>query len=224
MSKRQLILNDYKTAEDGLFTLTSCKITKASQVQNFVSVPGRFSPLDLSTILTDGQPYYGNASLDAVLESSEGTREDRQERIDEMVTRLDGYQMQIVHPDHPGQYMIGRVQVMKDYNDLVHCAVRVVATCEPWFYNESETYSFVNLPANEQTANLRNNGKLAVVPTVEVAGTTATLVVGSTTYTLSEGTYQLPELYLLPGNTPIQYSAEGEGLIAFTYREAVLAV
>ncbi len=88
MTKRQLILDGYKTAEDGLFTLTSCKITKASQVQTFVSVPGRFAPLDLSTALTDGQPYYGNASLAAVLESSEGTREERQRRIEQMVNQL----------------------------------------------------------------------------------------------------------------------------------------
>ena len=56
MIKRQLILNNYKTAEDGLWTLAACKITKANQMQNFMDVPGRYAPLDLSTALTDGQP------------------------------------------------------------------------------------------------------------------------------------------------------------------------
>lgn len=154
MKKRQLILNEYKTAEDGLFTLASCKITKASQVQSFVSVPGRFAPLDFSTVLTDGQPYYGNASLTAVLESSEGTRAERQARIDYMKNLLDGYTAKIVHPDYPGNYMIGRVQVVPDFNGLSYCSVSVSAVLEPWLYNEAETVVKATLPNEVEGKNL----------------------------------------------------------------------
>ena len=220
MNKRQLILNGYKTAEDGLFTLASCKITKASQVQTFVSVPGRFSPLDLSTTLTDGQPYYGSAKLEAVLESSEGTREERQERIEQMVNLLDGYTVTIIHPDHPRRYMTGRVQVTKDYNDLVHCKVKVSAVCEPWSYNAEETVVTVTAAAAAKTVDLVNSGRLASAPTIEVADE-VTLVYGEYTYTLSAGTYQVPELYLTPGEHSVRYS--GSGSVTFTYREGVLA-
>ena len=154
MEKRQLILNEYKTAESGKFTLASCKITKASQVQTFVSVPGRYTPLDLSTALTDGQPYYGNASLSAVLESSEGTREERQERIGQMVNLLDGHSVQIIHPDHPDSYMVGRVQINPDYNNLVHCAVQVSAVCEPWLYNAAQTVATATVPTEGEGKNL----------------------------------------------------------------------
>lgn len=220
MNKRQLILNDYKTAENGLFTLASCKITKASQVQNFVSVPGRFSPLDLSTILTDGEPYYGNAGLEAVLESSEGTREERQERIEQMVNALDGYNVVIIHPDHPGHYMIGRVQVAPQYNDLVHCSVAVTAVCEPWLYNAEETKVTVALTSTAKTIELTNSGRLASVPTIDVTGE-ATLVYGELTQTLSSGSYQLPDIYLTPGTHSL--SCKGSGSVSFTYREGVLA-
>lgn len=153
MDKRQLILNNYKTAEDGLWTLASCKITKAAQVQNFVSVPGRFAPLDLSTVLTDGQPYYGSASLSATLESSEGTREERQQRIEQMVNLLDGYTMQIIHPDHPDRYLVGRVQVSPDYNNLVQARVQVTAVCEPWFYNAAQTTVVATVPTEGEGKN-----------------------------------------------------------------------
>jgi hypothetical protein len=139
MQKRQLILNDYKTAEDGLFTLSACKITKAAQEQNFVSVPGRFAPLNLSTVLTDGQPYYGSAKLAATLESSEGTREERQSRIDHLVNLLDGYTAKIIHPDFPGKYLVGCVEVAPDFNGLAYCSVQLSATLEPWLYNDEET-------------------------------------------------------------------------------------
>lgn len=154
MKKRQLILNDYRTAEDGLFTLSACKITKATQEQTFVKVPGRFAPLDLSTVLTDGQPYYGNAKLDAVLESSEGTRAERQERIERLKNLLDGQIAKIVHPDFPGRYMVGRVEVIPDFNGLAYCSVALSAVLEPWLYNEEETEAVTTLPHYEPYENL----------------------------------------------------------------------
>lgn len=179
MEKRQLILDNYKTAEDGLWTLASCKITKADQVQTFVPVPGRFAPLDLSTVLTDGQPYYGSASLSATLESSEGTREERQQRIEQMVNLLDGYTMQIIHPDHPDRYLVGRVQVTPDYNNLVQARVQVTAVCEPWLYNAAETVAQATLPSDVPGKNL-----------LDIPGTT---VSGSYAYNnRSLGDFELP--------------------------------
>lgn len=148
MNKRQLILGNYKTAETGQWTLSACKITKAAQVQTFLSVPGRHAPLDLSTSLTGGVPYYENARLEAVLESSEGTRAERQERIEQMVNLLDGYNVQIIHPDHPAGYMVGRVQITQEYNDWAHCSVRVSAVCEPWRYNATETVKQATVPSS----------------------------------------------------------------------------
>ena len=220
MAKRQLILNDYQTAVDGLWTLSSCKITKATQVQSFVSVPGRFSPLDLSTASTDGVPYYGNAKLEAVLESSEGTRAERQERIEQMTNLLDGYSVKIIHPDHPERYLVGRVTVNKQYNDLVHCAVKVTATCEPWLYNAEETVITEDATSTEQIVELTNSGRLAMAPKVNVYEA-ATIAYGDFTQTLSSGTYYLPDLFLTPGTHEVVLS--GSGTVSFTYREAVLA-
>jgi hypothetical protein len=62
MEKRRIILGTYNTARDGLWTLRSWKLTKPKQVQNFLAVPGRHAPLDYSTYMTDGQPYYESRS------------------------------------------------------------------------------------------------------------------------------------------------------------------
>lgn len=223
MIKRQLILNGYKTAEDGLWTLASCKITKASQVQNFVSVPGRFAPLDLSTTLTDGEPYYGSAGLDAVLESSEGTRDERQARIAELVNFLDGHQAQIIHPDHPDSYLVGRVQVTPEYNDLVHARVAVSVVLEPWLYNAEETV----VTASGQSVPLLNRGRLGVMPECKVTGT-VTVQQDTNMATLAAGTHIVPWLYLPATGGPMSPTAltvkvSGSGSVTFTYREAVLA-
>ena len=220
MKKRQIILNDYRTADDGLWTLSACKITKAPQVQNFQEVPGRFAPLDFSTTLTEGRPYYGNALLDAILESSEGTREERRDRILHLTTLLDGETARIVHPDFPDRYMVGRVQVTPDFNSLAYCVVAVSAVLEPWLYNDKATEVSVELTTAEQTITLTNSGKLSVCPTLEVTGS-ATLIFGQYTKTLSAGAYQLPELFLTTGAHSIK--CKGSGSVTFTYREAVLA-
>lgn len=233
MDKRQLQLGDwYLTADDGLWTLTSCKIIKASQVQNFVSVPGRFSPLNLSTALTDGEPYYGNATLEAVLESSEGTRAERQAKILELTNFFDGRETKIVHPDWPNHYLVGTVQVTTEYNDLVHARVKLTAVCEPWFYMAQERTTTLNVKEGEEEDHmLYNMGKLGVVPEVKVTGEIAiTNGSGTKTSALSTGTYKLPWLYL-PGAGPDMNGEfdgstlllTGSGTVTFTYREAVLA-
>lgn len=227
MEKRQLILNDYKTWETGLWTLASCNIMKADQVQTFVDVPGRFAPLNLSTALTDGQPYYGSASLEAVLESSEGSREERQQRIEKMVNLLDGYQVKIVHPDRPGSYMIGTVQIRKQYNDLVHCAVTVSAICEAWLYNEEETVVSVGLEGTAEPVVLLNRGRLEAVPEIDVTGS-ALIAYDDSSISLSKGKHIVPWLSVPATGGPaspnsIVLSVSGSGTLTFTYREAVLA-
>lgn len=228
MEKRRLTIGYYDTAADGLWTLASCKLTKAAQVQTFVSVPGRAAPLDLSTYLTDGQPYYDNATLEVVLESSEGDRLARKARIDRMVNYLDGQTVPIYLPDDPDHYLVGRVQVYPEYNDLTHCAVRLSAVCDPWLYAAAETVVSLEATETEQTAQLVNYGRLAVVPTLETTGEVR-IEYGGSSWALPAGEHTLPELYLtpgqglgLPGRHSITYS--GSGRITITYREAVLAV
>jgi hypothetical protein len=228
MEKRALLLGDYDTAVDGLWTLTYWKLTKGKQMQTFVPVPGRVAPLDLSTYLTDGQPYYDNATLKATLESSEGDRLERKRRIDQMVNYLDGQTLQIYLPDDPDHYLVGRVQVHQDYNDLAHCSVLVDAICDPWLYAAAETVVSLEATKTEQTAYLFNYGRLAVVPTVVTTGEVR-IEHGGSSWSLSAGEHVLPDLYLTPGqglDQPGVHSITytGSGSIAITYREAVLAV
>lgn len=227
ITKRKLILSGYDTAIDGLWTMSACKLTKALQLQTFIDVPARYAPLDASTALTDGEPYYGSASLYAYFESSEGDLAARQTRIDAMVNFLDGRSVQIVHPDHPNHYLIGRIQVTPDFNDLAHCAVEVNAVCDPWFYATDPTVVQLAAAEEAQTAQLVNAGRMAVVPTILVDGDVH-LVYGTSSWELSSGEYALPDLLLTPGTAYNQaavheISYSGTGTITFTYREAVLA-
>ena len=226
MEKRKIILGTYDTAADGLWTLKSWKLSKPAQVQSFLTIPGRYAPLDVSTYLTDGQPYYESRSLEAVLESSEGDRLEREDRIGLMVNHLDGRSMHIYLPDDPTHYLVGRVQVQPDYNDLAHCAVLVTAVCEPWRYAVEETVVHLTAETTEKVAKLTNSGRLAVVPTLKVTGEVR-LVYGDASLALSEGEHLWPDLYLTPGTGLLlpgihELTYSGAGAVTITYREAVL--
>lgn len=222
MDKRKIIFGSYDTSLDGLWTLTSWSLSDPEMETYFVSVPGRKAgPLDLSTVLTDGDPTYNSRTLTVTLESSEGTYLEREERISAMINWLDGWRLEIVLPDDPDHYIVGLVSVQKEYNDLAHAAVTVTAICEPWRYNQLETVHTFDA-ADALTVTLRNDGRLTVVPLLTISGADASvgLVFGSASWTLSAGTYKLPDLVLKQGDASLRFS--GTGTIQITYREAVL--
>ena len=223
METRKILFGTYDTAQNGLWTLTGCALSDPVQQTNYVQVLGRREgPLDLSTVLTDGDPVYDSRTLTVTLESSEGTRLDRESRISSMINWLDGWVQEIVLPDDSTRYLKGRVHVAKQYNDPAHAAVTVTAVCEPWRYNKTETKVTLTASSTSKTATLKNAGRLTVVPLIEITGSNASVKLGfgSASWTLSAGTYQLPDLILAQGDHSLTYS--GTGTVKITYREAVL--
>lgn len=222
MKKRTLILGTYDTAADGLWTLAALTLTDPEVQTHFQDVPGRDGPLDLTTALTDGAPKYGSRTLTATLENSDGTRQDRQDRISEIVNALSGQRLDIIHPDYPEHYLTGRIQVNVDYSDMAHASVTITATCDPWLYSRMERTYPLTASAEKQDAALLNRGRRTLVPQVEITGADASFLIerGTISIAMGPGTYKLPDLVLAPGTTVITYSGTGAAVIS--YREAVL--
>lgn len=220
MEKRRIIFGTYDTALDGLWTLADFKLPTPKYKSNMVDVPGRDGPLDLSTTLTEGEPRYESRTLTVKLESSEGTRLERDARIDDMINELDGLRMDIVLPDRPTQYVTGRVSVSVDYSDMAHAAVTVTAVCGPWRYFKNPRAYTLTAGSTAKTVVLSNVGRRTVVPLLTITGGTVSLFFGSTSWALSDGTYQLPDFAIKRGDVELGYS--GSGTIEITYREAVL--
>lgn len=219
MKKRGILIGTYDTAAHG-WTLTGWKLSAAEQKTNFLDKPNGDGAWDLSTALTDGVARYNNRTLTATFECSEGNRMSREAEIRQMVNRLDGMREDIRLPDDDWHYITGRVHVVREYNDLAHAAVTVTATCEPWKQANAETIVTVSASSTKQTVTLRNGGRRAVVPTINVTGDSVLLEYGTASIALSPGTYQWPNLLLLPGSLALTCS--GSGTVTFAYREAVL--
>lgn len=220
MEKRKLIIGTYDTALTGLWTLAAWELGAAEFEEIHEKIPGHSGALDLSTVLTDGEPYYNPRPFTATLESSEGTRMEREYRIRQMINWLDGWRANIILPDDPTHYITGRIRVKKLYNDLAHASVQITATCDPWKYNSTETVVGITATETEQTVQLINNGRYSVVPTITVEGGPVNLAFGSSSWSLGAGVYVLPDIYLKGGSHPLKY--RGSGTVLLKYREAVL--
>ena len=221
MNKRAVIFGTYNTATEGLWTLTALTFSDPAYDQNFVKIPGSSLTLDMSTVLSDGEPTYSQRTLTATFESSEGDRMARKSRIDAMTNLLDGRRLDIILPDDPDHFLTGRVSVQMVYSDLAHSSVRLVAICDPWRYNTQETVVTLTASTKEKTALLSNLGRRTVVPTLMVTGEVL-LKFNNTTHTLSAGTYKVPAIFLNTGAHEIIYSTPSTGSVTLTYREASL--
>lgn len=220
MKKRRFIFGTYNTAANG-WTLNPWTFPEPEYQAKFLEVPGGM-PLDVSTILTDGEPSYGSRTLTVPMESSEGSRMERDARIREMVNALDGRRVDIVFPDCPQYYATGRVQVKKEYNDPAHCAVVVSAICDPWLYSKAERMYTLAAGAAKQVVALTNSGRRVAIPELTVTGDNADVLLefGTVSVALAAGTTILPDLVLPHGDTLLTYS--GTGKLQIKYREAVL--
>lgn len=221
MEKRKIILGEYDTAAHG-WTLTGWTFSAPVQKTLYVDKPAGDGTWDLSTALSDGLPRYNDRSLVATFECSEGTRMEREATIRQMVNQLDGLRVQIQLPDDATHYVVGRLSVAREYNDLAHASVTVSAVCEPWKHANVETIIMLEAVPSKNAVILYNDGRRAVVPTLTVEGDDSSVLLeyGAASIALSAGTYQWPQLLLTPGVHRLSYS--GSGSLKIKYREAVL--
>lgn len=221
MEKRKIIFGDYDTAANG-WTLSEWQLSPPVYKVKRVEKPSGDGSWDLSTALTGGIPRYSDRTLTVTLERSDGDRLSRKAAVRDIVNHLDGQRVQIVLPDDPDYYLDGRLSVAKDYNDLAHAAVTVTAVCDPWLYAKTAREYRLTASTTAKTATLENDGRRAVVPVVQITGSSANVLLkfGNDSAVLTAGTYQVPAILLTSGTHSLVYS--GSGSITITYREAVL--
>jgi len=220
MISRGIQFGNYHTANDWDLILTAKTLTPPIPKTYYVSVPGRDGDLDLSEALS-GDIHFENRIAVFSFLSADNTYDDREELFTEIVAQLNGKRLQIIDPDYPGYYLSGRCTVTERTNINAYGTITVEANCDPYKYALEKTTRHVTVASSNGTISVvcTNSGRQTVTPTITVTGS-VTLAFGTTTTTLSAGTYVLPALQFPAGTTTIRVS--GNGTVAFTYREAIL--
>lgn len=215
--RRFFIFDKYNTWYDWRLTLTSKSVTPPEPKTNYVQLDGAHGTLDLSEALT-GEVAYNDRTLTAAFMGSEGTLQDRQKTVRQITAALHGRKVQIVEPDDPEHFFLGRVKVKTAAQYQAYIELVLEAVCEPWRYAVNETVRRVPVSGSVDAV-LRNDGDKTLCPMLSVEGK-VTLTIGGGTTTLTAGTYKIPELKLTTGANVVGLS--GSGAVTFTYREALL--
>lgn len=215
---RYFILDNFNTWDDWRLTLTGKDVSPPQPKTNYIDLDGRHGTLDLSEALTGGV-VYEDRTVKAKFWTSEGTDTSRVQLMREIIAALHGRKVEIIEPDDPDHYFLGRVQIKPDAHDQVHDEFTLEAVCEPWRYALTETKHLVKVNGGSVDTFIQNNGVKTLCPTIEVEGS-VTLTHNGATVGLTSGTYKLSDIKLHYGTNIVGVS--GNGSVTFIYREATL--
>lgn len=215
---RGVYFDDKHTGDDWNLILNSKSINPPAPKYVKISVDGRNGDLNLSRALT-GDISYENREVSYTFIATEGTQEEREALISQIVNYCHGQERKIIDPDYPDYYFIGEITVSNIRNDRAYGTFTISADCEPFKYSKEEINRLISLTSTESVINLTNDGTKTVIPTVTIDGS-ANIKVGNDSISLGSGTYKLTALRLPSGSTPITVS--GSGSLTLTYREAIL--
>lgn len=215
---RYFIFDKFNTWYDWRLTLTAKDVTPPKPKTNYVALDGMSGTLDLSEALT-GEVAYNDRTVTASFWTSEGTFQERVALLGEIGCALHGKKVQIIDPDDPEHYFLGRVKIKSQTYDQVHAEFTIEATCDPWRYAMEETERTVEVDGDAVDVVIHNYGVKTLCPEITVEGT-VTITFSGTSVVLTEGTYRIADIKLRQGITVVTVS--GTGSVAFTYREAGL--
>lgn len=216
--KRFILFDKYNTAYDWGLLLTAKAVTDPAPKTNYQKLDGVSGSLDLSEALT-GEVTYDDRTLAASFSLSDGTKQERDAMLRKIVAALHGRKVNIIEPDDPEHYLVGRVSIKGFTNSPAYATLDIEATCEPWRYAVNESERRVVVRNNSTDVVICNTGTKTVCPVITVTGTVSITDNGVTTE-LSEGSYKITDIRLKTGANVI--SVAGRGVVTFTYREAML--
>lgn len=215
---RFFTFDKYNTWHDWRLTLTAKDVTPPELKTNYITLDGVSGTLDLSEALT-GEVAYNDRTVSASFWTSEGNFQERVVLCRDIVAALHGKKVQIIEPDDPEHYFLGRVRVKRQTFDQVHAELDIEAVCDPWRYAVEETVRTVEVSDQRIGVSFRNDGARTICPDLQVTGTVK-IASDDAAVTLTTGAYKIADLKLRQGVNTLYL--DGAGSVTFIYREAGL--
>lgn len=218
MNIKGVKFGNYHSWNDFSLILSEKTIEAAKPKTAQVEIPGADSVLDLTEYF--GEVNYNNRKLTFVF-STIVPRSKFLNLFSEIQNAIHGKKMRIVLDDDPHFYYLGRITVSEWKADKNVGKLTIDCDCEPFKYKHYET--IVTEEVNLKKEIILNNLRRRVSPVITITNTTQLemqIRFNNATYTLSAGTWTIPEFYLTEGKNFI--TVTGNGTIEFKYQEGGL--
>lgn len=215
---KQVHFGDFSSFDDFSLILSAKKIETPKVKTETTDVPGADGVLDFTEYF--GEPKYENRKLS--FDFSTMTRYDGfLELFSQIQNALHGQRLNIWLDDDPDFYYVGRISVSEWQADKRIGKVTIECDCEPYKYKRNQTK--ITTEVSGSASVVYRNLRKSVTPQFDVsvnAGENMTVKYGAQTYSLSSGTFRMPELVFYAGDTVLDY--EGNGTVTVTYQEGGL--
>lgn len=194
--------------------LSEKEIGAPSVKEKKVDIEGADGSIDYTDFF--GGPKYGDVTHRFTF-STIVPRSDFLFQYSSVKNALHGQKLRIILDDDSGFCYVGRCYVSSFTDEKGVGKITVDCDCEPYKYRLAETV-VTKAVSGTEVITLTNSRKRAV-PSITVSAD-MTLAFGGGIWTISAGTYTIPELELAEGENHVTVS--GNGNITFRWQEAML--
>lgn len=215
---RGITIDNMHTGDDWGLILNTKQIDPPTPKTYTVTVDGRDGEIDLSEALT-GTIQYENRNASFTFIVTDGTYQDRQDLLMEIMGTVHGKRLKVFTDDDPDHYLIGRWEVKDIDTKAGYTTFTITASCDPWRYAVNGTKYAFNVQGVQIYAYVQNNGFKRQIPLLTVQGS-ITIKKDTISHTLTGGSYKLMDLPLEHGLNI--WTLEGTGTLMIEFTEGVL--
>lgn len=230
-------IGDYHTWKDWELYLQKVSIDYPVRKEYKVSVPGMDGSIDLSEILTDGEPRYQNRMLAFTFEFADGGYKEMFTRVSKISNRINGKRLKITLDEDPQFYYEGVVQVKADKTNIMVSSFDITVEADPYKYDVlSSTDAWTWDSFNFQTGIILvlkdiqittgnttvvvpgNQEEGSSIPIINVTKLTSPMTVSfkGRSYSLKQGRNRFPQIRVGRGAVTLQFT--GSGMVNIEYR------
>ena len=217
--KQKVLFGNYDSFEDFSLILSRYTLEEPEAKTEYIDIEGADGELDITE-------YFGFVpfkSRKATFEFQTKLKgQDFYDMFETISNAINGKRLNIIIYRDEYFYLDGRIKMNEYKSNEKIGSVIIEATCQPYKMEVRETLYTFTLTGGTIEATLTNLKKY-VSPKVDVvatAGNNVNITFNNETFSLSNGSWTIPELVLKEGNNIITLS--GVGTITFSYRKGKL--
>lgn len=186
------------------------RITPPAIKENYIDIAGGDSSIDLTEAV--GGIVFEDGTIEFMFTLADF------EKKEIMKNDLHGKRTRIILEREANFYYDGRVTCTKDEWVSGHYELYFTAKVKPYKYEKRETIHNEKISGVSKEIKLVNS-RMPVMPEITVEGNIY-LTYEGVRYTMTDGTYQIPEIILYEGLNRMKFS--GKGSVQFRYRKGRL--
>lgn len=230
-------IGEYHTWKDWNLYLQKISIDYPVRKEYKVSVSGMDGSIDLSEILTAGEPRYQNRTLSFNFEFVDGSYEEMLSKISQISNKINGKRLRIILDEDPQFYYEGVVQIKADKTNSMVSSFDIAVEADPYKYNvlsSTDAWTWDNFSfqtgitivlkdikitlENRKVLVPGNKDEACIIPMIHVTRLVNPMAIlyGGKTYALKQGRNRFPQIKVGRGETILEFT--GEGTVNIEYR------